>query len=192
VVDRLRGRFSTLTEDGIIYELKDWRPWEVFGWSAGNVANPSTGMTAAPSFAATLTYPARLMFQGRWGLVVSNLHGAAVYRSAQEPSVAQELVAMIAFAGEYFAAALGGGLLFADCQLYGFKDAKSVAATHNIQPPASDTFERVPGAPDGIHRDGLASALEFRDEPDRIARILIEHWLPAFCREGDDLFGWIR
>jgi hypothetical protein len=44
----------------------------------------------------------------------------------------------------------------------------------------------LPGATDGVEADARTSAIDLRDEPERVTQRLIERWLPAFYRDAED------
>jgi hypothetical protein len=99
---------------------------------------------------------------------------------AREDELVYELIPMLAMAGEYFSDVDGGGHLLTAIWLRGFNGAESQVARHR------NWSGGLPGAPDGVRSDARASAIDLRDEPEHVARRLIERWLPAFYRDVED------
>jgi hypothetical protein len=131
-----------------------------------------------------MTYPARLSFQARWGLVVEDPRSSQeLYRCAREFEVIRDATACLAIAGEYFAEVDGAGLLVAGARLTGFDGAKSQWATNCAPAIPPERLLALPGAPDGVRGTARVNALDLRDEPEATARVLLERWLPQFYRD---------
>jgi hypothetical protein len=187
-ISRLYERYPNLTHLHATDALTEWRAWDTVGWMAGSLSGITSNAEDPPQVAGFFGYPAALSFQARFGLTVRSDRQHELYRSAREPSVAIELMAMLVFAAEYFVATLGGGLLHAELSVSGFGGAKSIGQTRN----RPGGFEYAPGAPDICQADRIAGAYELLDDPEAASLSLIERWLPAFCSQDDDLFRWLR
>lgn len=159
--------------------IAHWEPLGVDGWFANLPRGPLTG-SSDKHFSATLTYPARLCFLAQYAVTVQDGQGGTSYKVAREDELVYDLVALLAMAGEYFSEVDGGGHLLAAISLRGFAQAESQVARHRGWSGA------LPGASDGIKSDARASAIAMRDEPEQVARRLIERWLPAFYRDVED------
>lgn len=172
--------------------LVDWTPIESRGWGATN-AWLSEHRTAPTDhqmalIAAALTYPATLSFHLHLGLMVGeNMGGLKPYPSARESTVVYETVAALSIAGEYFTDVAGGGQLLAGLSITGFKSARSEFASSTISLPDLNVGH-LPPAADGVESSARTSASELRDTPERLARQLIERWLPSFYTDDRDLF----
>jgi hypothetical protein len=166
----VRGAWNAIT---------DWEPLEVDGWFANQPRDPLSGSTDK-HFSATLTYPARLSFLAQYALTVPDGQGGTSYKVAREDELAYELIALLAMAGEYFSEVDGGGHLLTAIWLRGFNGAESQVARQRRWSGG------LPSAPDGVKSDARVSAIALRDEPERVARRLIERWLPAFYRDVED------
>ena len=184
---KLRKRFSKTTALETFYALAAWAPERENGWLARSRHDPATDPGKTAVF-GLLTYPDKLAFQARWGLLVQDTPGRPPRKTAQEPGVAGELAGLLAFAGEYFGTVHGGGLLRAELELRGFDGAKSASRFGNNPPLDAG----APSAPNGIHHEIVAGTFEFSDTPDELALRLIDRWLAAFCPESEDFFRWIR
>ncbi len=187
-VARQRERLPGIARIQSFDALLRWSPWQAAGWVAGGFSEQPSLYVLDVELGATLAYPARLSFQGRWGLVVADDQGHQLYRSARELSVAEELTGMLAIAGEYLTTISSAGILFVAVSLRGFQDAKSEGATRNQR---RQDIGRGRGAPDGLARELQVSAIQLRDEPDVTAEQLIERWLPAFSA-GANVLGPLR
>ena len=187
-VQRQSNRYANVSLIHTFDSLSDWRPFGAIGWTAGYIGEPNV-LHPEARFAATLAYPARLSFEAALGLVVGSDGGDELYRTAREWSVAGELMAMLAIAGEYFSNFDGAGLLFVGVWLRGFQDTKSERSTRHSRRGAP--FAHLPSASEGVRAEARAGALDLRDHPERTARVLIERWLPSFYQAAADLFDWL-
>lgn len=187
-VQRQASRFANISLAHAFNALSDWRATGSMGWEGGLREQQQPGRSYVPDrdFGATLTYPAQLSFRARWGLNVTDNTGRVLYKSAREPEVARELIAMLAIAGDYYSDTDGASILFAALRIYGFAGAKSAYATREDR---RSTFQHLPGAPHGITTSTRVSALELRDMPERTARVLLERWLPSFYQDSPELFA---
>jgi hypothetical protein len=159
--------------------IAQWEPLGADGWFANLPQDPLSG-SRDKHFSATLTYPARLSFLAQYALTVPDRRGGTSYKVAREDELVYDLIAMLAMAGEYFAEVEGGGHLLAAISLRGFKDAESQFARNGGR------IDALPGATDGLEADARTTAIDLRDEPEQVARHLIERWLPAFYRDVED------
>jgi|GEM_PF-6451873 hypothetical protein len=158
--------------------LAKWEPLEADGWFANaRLDGPLRGVQER-HLSATLTYPARLSFLAQYPLTVAAGGGRAPFKTARETDVAYELVSMLAVAGEYFSEVDGGGHLLAAIRLSGFGGAESEVGRD------SGWVDALPGAPAGIDADARTDAVDLRDEPEQLARRLVERWLPPFYRDA--------
>ncbi len=177
------SRFNNSSLVRTFSAISDWQAWQTLGWRATNAPIPNPPqLNYEPDFylAANLAYPARLSFEGYWALNVPGNGPLPDYLCAREIDVARELIAMLAVAGEYFASVDGGGHLLVGARLAGFEHGRSQFATEG----QSRSFAAdLPGAPAGVTADARTSALDLRDTPERVARTLIERWLPAFFKD---------
>jgi hypothetical protein len=188
-VQRQNSRFANITLVQTFNAVSDWKPIAAAGWGATNAPseNPSRNLFDV-YLGAALTYPACLSFEGMWALRVPESGLLPAYLCAREVNVAYELVAMLSIAGAYFAGVEGGGHLLVENALSGFRDGKSQFASetrHRGDAPL------LPDAPDGVTADTRTSAVELRDTPERVARLLIDRWLPSFYQDplgNRDLF----
>lgn len=176
---RQAGRLANSSLVRTWKSLSNWEPLEADGWFASLPQGPLSGSTDQ-HFSATLTYPARLSFLAQYALTVPDGQGGTSYKVAREDELVYELIPMLAMAGEYFSEVDGGGHLFTAIWLRGFNGAESQVARHR------GWSGGLPGAPDGVRSDARASAIDLRDEPEHVARRLIERWLPAFYRDVED------
>lgn len=73
-VKRQASRFANISLVRAFNGLSDWRAVGSLGWKAGGMREPQPGgsYVSDPEFGATLTYPAQLSFQARWGLNVTD------------------------------------------------------------------------------------------------------------------------
>jgi hypothetical protein len=159
--------------------IAQWEPLGVDGWFANLPQDPLSG-SSDKHFSATLTYPARLCFLAQYAVTVPEGRGGTSYKVAREDELVYDLIALLAMAGEYFTEVEGGGHLLAAISLRGFKDAESQFARNGRWQGT------LPGAADGVKADARASAIDLRDEPEQVARRMIERWLPAFYRDAED------
>jgi hypothetical protein len=189
--ERQRWRFANVSTLEGFDAVRKWRARDVHGWIAGNGVAPAASIEVV-SIVAVLRHPLKLLVQIRWGLVVADVHQAERFRSAQEPGVAGELMAMLAIAGEYFVQTIGGGLVRAEVDLRGFGEAKSADSLTKDVPPSPLVNPGGRAAPNGLRSEIVEGAYGFADTPDTFAIQLIDRWLAAFCRESDDFFRWIR
>ncbi|MGO9319330.1 MAG: helix-turn-helix domain-containing protein [Solirubrobacteraceae bacterium] len=176
--------------------LREWNPDEARGWVATNAGSWPTG-TAAPKadpqmlIGASLAYPATLSFRALFGLVREGPNASVkTYLTAREADVIYELVAMLAVAGEYLTDVLGSGHLLVAASLSGFQGARSSFATGTSSTADLDA-PGLPAATDGVENTARTSAVEMRDTPERVARLLVERWLPSFYEDDRDLFETI-
>jgi hypothetical protein len=172
--------------------LSRWEPNGTLGWAATNAGGGSARIApqAIPMilFGACLSYPASFSFQAYFGLRADR-PGTHEYRSASEPTIARELIAMLAIAGEYFRDIAGGGHLLAELSLTGFTDAKSQFALDRMDPGTVDlNAHSLPEAPNTFLNSTLTSSAELREAPERATRQLLERWLPPFYTDDRDLF----
>lgn len=177
------SRFNNSSLVRTFSAISNWEAWQALGWRATNapIPNPPKLNYAPDSYlAANLAYPARLSFEGYWALNVPGNGPVPDYLCAREIDVARELIAMLAVAGEYFANIDGGGHLLVGSRLTGFGNGRSQFATEGQ--PRSFAAD-LPGAPDGVMADARTGALDLRDTPERVARTLIDLWLPAFFKD---------
>lgn len=194
---RQSQRFNNIQLTRVFSELSSWVPMQAAGWTAGSAQQQPSEFFPQVRYGATLTYPGRLSFLARWGLVVTRgdntLDGRQeLYRSAREFEVIRDLTAFLAIASEYFAEVNGAGVLVAGARLAGFGGAKSECATGSAPFPPTPA-SGLPAAPDGVSGVVRQSALSIRDEPERTSRAVIERWLPQFYRDeyGRDAFELI-
>jgi hypothetical protein len=123
------------------------------------------------------------MFGLRWSVTPPHdLH------NAREIGLTYELVAMLAFAGEYLSNVSGGALLLAELQLAGFQGARSEATITSSTTGDLEAAIAPSSAPDGLTQSARTTTAEIRDTPELVARALIERWLPAFYDDDRDLF----
>jgi hypothetical protein len=174
--------------------LANWQPNGTDGWSASNAgisaARIAPQASTATLIAACLTYPACLSYQLLLGLRVATNGPHGDLRSAREVDLLYELVGLLAITGEYFSEVAGGAHLLAELRLERFHDARS-QMTMGSGPTGDLEAAKKPGAPDTITQTARTSAAELRETPERIARLLIERWLPAFYTDDRDLFKWV-
>lgn len=194
---RQSRRFNNIQLKRLFSELSSWAPMQAAGWSTESPAHPPSQFFPQVSIGATLTYPACLSFQVRWGLVVTRgdttMEGRReLYRSAREFEVIRDLTACLAIAGEYYGEINGAAIHVVAARLAGFDGAKSECATSSAPAPPTPA-STLPSAPDGVEGVAQPSALNLRDEPETLTRALIERWLPQFYRDqyGRDAFDLV-
>jgi len=185
-VARHRDRLKGISMIQCFNALSEWSPWSVAGWRAGGFTESQSFHVASAEFGAVMAYPARMSFQGRWGLVVGE-GGRQLYRSARELQVAAELTGMLAIAGEYFATVPAATMLVVALRMTGFENALAEAATRN----RPDVRPGGPSAPHGLTNETQWPARTVREKPDVVAEQLIERWLPAFSA-GTHVLGPLR
>jgi hypothetical protein len=157
-------------------EVAAWQPLEAEGWFASRAQHPISG-SVEKQITATLTYPARLSFLAQYGIRVRGPAGRPSYKVAREDDLVYDLLALLAVAGEYFSGVDGGGQLLTAIRLRGFGGAESQFAREG------GWLGVLPGAPDAMVRQARTTAIAVRDEPELLARRLIDIWLPAFFRD---------
>jgi len=190
-IDRQQPRFANSSLVKSFAAFSNWTATDVNGWAATNAAaigSVSPQMAGQMLLGARLSYPATLSFQALLGLRMHmGVPGMREYLAAQEGEIVYELVAMLAIAGEYLGEVLGGGHLIAELALNGFADARSSFATSTSSTADLDA-PTLPAAPNGLLASARTSAIELRQRPEDVARLLIERWLPSFYLDERDLF----
>lgn len=193
---RHASRFANITLVRTFAALGEWKPDEARGWAATNagfqIAGTAPNADPEVLMGAALAYPATLSFRAFFGLRRGEHHPSIhTYTTAREADVVYELVAMLAITGEYLADVLGGGHLLVASSLSGFQGAVSSFTTDTLGSVADLEAAKLPVAASGVDRVERTSAAELRDKPERVARLLIERWLPSFYADDRDLFDTI-
>ncbi|HKP90508.1 MAG TPA: ATP-binding protein [Thermoleophilaceae bacterium] len=165
--------------------IADWRIDGTAGWVAGYAGASIEQLSRAPSHAAAVLYPAQMVMQVTFPTSVIDDHGHVAYTCAFEHRVAIELIAMLALAGEFFAATDTAGLVNCALQLAGFEGTVAHHATHA---ESRVDATHLPTASHGLTDGYQVAALSLRDEPEALAQQFLERWLIGFY-EGAPLLG---
>jgi hypothetical protein len=191
--ERLGPRVGNISTLRSFSALSTWQANGAEGWGSTN-AYVSPNRIAPQSandvlIGASLAYPACLSFHLFFGLRFSVAVPSVDILSARELDVLYELLAVLTLSGEYLSEVDGSAHLLVELGVSGFAEAWSQMA---IGSSSTGDLEaaKLPGAPDTLTQAARTSAGDLRQAPEKVARTLLERWLPAFYVDDRDLFTW--
>ena len=168
--------------------LERWKAEGAETWLAGYAGGDEGTLAQRPRASAVLVNgTGHLLMEVTRPTVVSDDEGRFGYLCAFEPFVAAEIWTMLNFAGELFTEDGRIGPLDVGLQLAGFAECVSHHATH-ADPVLAGKTSHLPTAPPSLTRAVTAAAPELRDNTDRVARQLLDPWLPPFYEDAIPLY----
>jgi hypothetical protein len=183
---RAEERLAIYAPTRLLPALQTWRPNGSSGWVAGRAGQSPEELAQRPSAAAVLTWPWRTLVQMTVPTLVPAGRDAPPYLCANEGFVATEAWGALAFFGELYGAG-GPRRLDLAIQLAGFEGAVSYYASHAME---GLPVGHLPQADHGLTKLVTLDSQDLVEDPEGVARGLIERWLVPFY-EGGDLLDYV-
>ena len=174
---RAHRRLIAGAQPPLLAALHPWTATGTSGWVAGDASGDEGHLARHDTAAALLRYPAHLIMQTTFPLVVGGTDSSPGYLCAYEWRVAVEVWSMLTFAGEFLSEAEGGGIVVCGLHLAGFAGAVSFHASRGRE---GLPVEHLPRAAAGLVDSALTGSVELRDKPEEVAQRMLDRWLVSF------------